>query len=298
MDVADIETGETVSKTFTVISRTMKGIQSLRDNCFAEGDEYQHLFTSDIGAKIEELRRQVEVIRGDMDNLKFAYYLFTNNEDIPIADEETKTIIDVRFSAKAKSVVTFNCEILLEAETTVDDDDYYDAVGKITYYFQELEIGGFNPTETWRDGKHILNLYYYINVQDAGLKHFVAEMNMQGGSVLIKAGGLKGAIYGQNLVSSEEWTGLIPIEENVTAFDLEDISVAEASDSVTVLTLYPELITNTDYVTSFDLIEVSVANVTDSMNMVTHVDVFPMIAEDGSLLVTEDGYRFITEGEN
>lgn len=298
LPVQDLDTQVVSQLPYVILERTIKGIQVFRDNLVAEGDEYQHVFESDLSLQIEELKKQLEVIRGDMDNLKFAYYLFTNNQDISIADEETKTIVDVRFSAKEKSVVTFNCEILLTAETTVDDDDYYDAVGKITYYFNELEIGGYYPVETWQDGKHILNLYYYINIQDAGLKHFVAEMNMAGGSVLVKAGNLRGAIYGQNLVSQDEWTGLIPIEETVSAFDLEDISVAEASDSITVLTLYPEIISNTDYVTSFDLEDISVVNVTDSMNMVTHVDIFPMITEDGSILVTEDGYRFITEGEN
>lgn len=297
MDVVDLESSEMQTITFRVLSRTMTGILSLRDNYFAEGDEFQHLFTSDIGTKIDELKRQVEIIRNDMDNLKFSYYLLTTDEDIPIGDDETKTLIDMHFTARKESVVTFNCEIILDVETTVDGDDYYDAVGKITYTYNNIEIGGYYPTETWQDGKHLLHLFYSIVVQDTSTNHFVVEMNMQGGSALIKAADLKGAIYGQNLAAADEWNGIIPIEERAPGFDLEDVSIADASDAVTILTLNPEIISNTDTVTSFDLIELPIAEATDSALAVVHTDSYRRVTEDGDVRRTEDDDTRYTEGD-
>lgn len=297
MDVADLESSEMRTLTFTVLSRTMKGILSLRDNYIAEGDEYQHLFTSDIGAKLEELRRQIEIIRDDMDNLKFAYYLFTNDQDIDIADEERKEIIDIYFSAKDKSVVTFNCEILLDVETTVDDDDYYDAVGKITYYLDSLEIWGCHPTETWQDGKHILHLYYYIIIQTPGTKRFQAFMEMSGGSVHINTANLKGAIYGQNLAGTDEWNGIIQVDERVSAFNLEETGFASVEDSVTLW--FPQLISigNTDNVSAFNLNEVSIASATDSAVAVIRIDSYRRVTEDGDIRMTEEGDVRYTEGD-
>ena len=296
LPVMDLDTEVVSQQPYVVLERTLKGIQALRDEVKAEGDEYQHVFESDLSLQVEELKKQIEVIRNDMDNLKFAYYLLTNEDDITIADEETKDLIDMFFSAKDKSVVTFNCEILLTVETTVDDDDYYDAVGKITYYIDSNEIGGFYPTETWQDGKHILNLYYYINVQDTSTKRFQVKMTMNGGSALIKSSNLKGAIYGQNLAGSDEWNGILVIDERVSIFNLEEISIAEASDSVTVLTMVPIGISGSDSVTSFDLNEISIANVTESVGVPLRVDSKPIITETGDLITTEEGYIIYTEG--
>ena len=297
LPVQDLDTQVVSQLPYIILERTIKGIQVFRDNLVAEGDEYQHVFESDLSLQIEELKKQLEVIRGDMDNLKFAYYLITNNSDIDIADGEEKPIIDVYFSAKDKSVVTFNCEILLEAETTVDDDDYYDAVGKITYFLDGNEIGGYYPTETWQDGKHILRLYYYITVQDAGTKRFQAFMEMNGGSIHINTANLKGAIYGQNLAGADDWNGIIQVDERVSAFNLEETGFASVSDAISLWFPTVMQIGNTDNVSAFNLNEVSIANATDSAVAVIRIDSYRRVTEDGDVRMTEEDDVRYTEGD-
>ena len=297
LPVQDLDTQVVSQLPYIILERTIKGIQVFRDNLVAEGDEYQHVFESDLSLQIEELKKQLEVIRGDMDNLKFAYYLITNNSDIDIADGEEKPIIDVYFSAKDKSVVTFNCEILLEAETTVDDDDYYDAVGKITYFLDGNEIGGYYPTETWQDGKHILHLYYYITVQDAGTKRFQAFMEMNGGSIHINTANLKGAIYGQNLAGADDWNGIIQVDERVSAFNLEETGFASVSDAISLWFPTVMQIGNTDNVSAFNLNEVSIANATDSAVAVIRIDSYRRVTEDGDVRMTEEDDVRYTEGD-
>lgn len=297
LPVMDLDTGVVHQLPYTILERTIKGIQALRDEIKAEGDEYQHVFESNISIQLEELKRQIEVIRDDMDNLKFAYYLLTNQDDIDIDDDEEKTLIDMYFSAKEKSVVTFNCEILLDVETTVDGDDYYDAVGKITYFLDGNEIGGYYPTETWQDGKHILHLYYYITVQDAGIRRFQVFMEMNGGSIHVNTANLKGAIYGQNLAGTDEWNGIIQVDERVSAFNLEEIQIAEVEDSLAVGTQIPTKSDLSDSVVSFNLVEISIASANERIvDVQTRVNSYAIITETGDNIITEQGDSIYTEG--
>ena len=226
------------------------------------------------------------------------YYLISNIADINVGDGETKDIVDLYFTAEKGTTVVFAVELHCEVETTVDGDDYYDAVAQFKYYFNTEELENFEPIETWQDGNHIKHLLYHFTVQEPGTKRIQVKLTMSGGSVHIDINNARGAIYGQGLVASDEWNGVIKIDETVSAFDLVDISVADVSDSVLILTLYPEIISNTDIVTSFNLEEISVINVTEAINVVTHSDTFPMVTEDGISLITEDGYRFYTEGDS
>ena len=226
--VKNLSNDTPVDTPFIVLERTITGIQALRDNFVAEGDETQNEFITDISIQLDRLKKQVKVIRDNMDNLEFAYYLLTNTEEIDIEDGEDEYIIDMWFAAKKESVVTFNCEILCDVETT----EYNDAVATLTYYLNGLEIEGFHPTETWVDGKHILNLYYYFKIQDSGIKYFKVKMQMSGGSVSIATSNLMGAVYGQNLQASSDWDGNITVEDEVSDFTLTDISFENVTDNV------------------------------------------------------------------
>ena len=226
------------------------------------------------------------------------YYLISNIADIDIDDGETRDIVDLYFAAEKGTIVVLAVELHCEVETTVDGDDYYDAVAQFQYFFNSAEVENFEPYETWQDGKHLKHLLYHFTVQEPGTKRVQVKLTMDGGSCHIDINNARGAIYGQGLVADDEWNGLIEIDENVSAFDLIDVSVADVSDSVSTITLIPETISISDTVSAFDLVETTIANVTDSVNFVTHTDTFPMISEDGIALITEDGYRFYTEGDS
>lgn len=178
---------------------------------------------------ITNLMRQTE---GD----KIQYYLITNTSDITVADGENKTIIDMRFQATKHTIAVFHAEILLTAETTVSGITYNDAVGLITYFWHDSELIDYKPVETWVDGKHILHLLYYFNIQNAEMNHFEVKLNMSGGSVVIKTAELRGSIYGQNLYATDNFDGIIRIEEDLSGVSATIGSVSGVAQFTEALT--------------------------------------------------------------
>ena len=163
---------------------------------------------------------------------KIQYYLIVNTGDITIFDGHSADIIDLYFASSKNTVVIFDAELHCDIETTVDGTDYYDAIVQFTYFYNNLELTGVEPIETWLDGKHIKHLLYYFTVQSSDINHLVVKAKIDGGNLEIKANNLRGAIYGQNLVAEEDW-GLIQIDESVSDWNLINISSVDgASDDI------------------------------------------------------------------
>ena len=159
------------------------------------------------------------------------YYSFTNVADITIADGNTETIIDIRYSAVKKTVAIFLSEILAEISTTVSGINYYDGEAEFYYYVDSLLIDRI-PKETWLDGEHIKHLLYYLTTEAGIVHHLELKCKMNGGSAFIPMGGIKACIYGQNLVASDDWSGTLKITEQSNIFNLVDISYTSATDDV------------------------------------------------------------------
>ena len=236
--VKNLSTDIPVITPFVVLERTMRGIQAIRDNFSAEGDEYQREFVTDVSVEIEELKKIVEVMQNDLDNLAFRYYLITNTSDIEIGDGETKSIFndDLRFTATKNTVVVFQAEILLEVETTVDDDDYYDAEAVFEYTFNSAPITDYTPTEIWTDGNHVMHLLKYFEIRNSGTENILdVTLTMTGGSASISSANMRGGLYGQNLVASDEWNGYIRIRETPSLWNMVDITFNAATDTESVV---------------------------------------------------------------
>jgi len=147
---------------------------------------------------------------------KIQYYSFTNASDIKIEDGETKTIINIRFQCTQPTTAIFHAEVLLQAETTVDDITYKDAIGKVLYYFNSELVVDYEPQQVWMDGRHMLHLLYYFNLQNTQINDFDVRLNMIGGSAFIKQMSIKAAIYGQNLYATDKFDGIIKITEDLS----------------------------------------------------------------------------------
>lgn len=235
MDVEDIETYDKHTLTFRVLKRTIKGVQSLRDEIEAEGDEKQKEFVSDINVQMEELNSIVDEIIDDIDSLTIRYYLITNTEDIEVLDTQTEKIVEISFQAKKDTTVVFQLEALVDVETTHVNNtvDYYDEQLKVTYELNEQEIVDYYPVETWQDGKHILHLMKYFTVleSETAMKLEV-YLTSTGGDVSIEVNRMRAMLYGQNLVASDKWNGRIEIEENSSIFELPVMIFGTYTDSV------------------------------------------------------------------
>ena len=145
---------------------------------------------------------------------KIQYYTFTNADNIRIEDGETKKVIDIRFQSTQPTTAIFHAEILLNAETTVEDITYNDLKCTVVYYWREALVTDYGPVETWQDGKHILHLLYYFNIQDTQINYFEVRLKMSGGAADIGQAQIKSAIYGQNLYATDKFDGILKLEQS------------------------------------------------------------------------------------
>lgn len=180
-------------------SMTLKGV-----------GEDPNLYATEGGVESE-----ISGLASQIDSKTIYFYNFTNVGEINIADGEEKEICNIRFTTLSSASVIFQLEALLETTTTEDDGEYEDLVGKISYFFNELELTNYHPKETWVDGKHILHLFYPMDIQTASANHFVVTLQCDGGSVKIPIRSIKSSIYGQSLAATDRWDGNINIRQEI-----------------------------------------------------------------------------------
>lgn len=152
---------------------------------------------------------------------KIQYYILTNLSEINVEDGNQEKIIDILFQTTKPTIVAFQAEILCEVETTVDGIDYDDCRIKVTYELDDIELTDYYPMETLQDGQHLLHLVKFFNInQEANIRLFEVYLEADGGSVKILTQSLNGCLYGQNLIASDDWGGILQPEEEVDDFEL------------------------------------------------------------------------------
>lgn len=157
--------------------------------------------------------KDISGLMSQTDENGIQYYTYMNTEDIDIADGNVWPVVALRFTTMQTEKVTFQAEIL------VDVDAQDEAEITATYQLDGAEIR-FKPTETWRDGKHILNLWYVIEVEPNTLFRWVVYLEVNGGSVHIDAENARAAVWGQGLVSVKAWDGYIDVEDTLGLIDI------------------------------------------------------------------------------
>lgn len=168
--------------------------------------------------------KNLEGLRSSVSSSDILFFNYENASAIQIGDGESKSIIDIRFTSSVSIGVLFQAEILLDATATSED-----VIGTIEYTLNELTIVGYNPTETWKNGKHILSLMYMLTIDANLINRWLVKLNITGGSIGIAQGAIRAVIYGQGLVGTVEWDGFITLEEKLTQIVLKDaIEVSKA----------------------------------------------------------------------
>lgn len=168
--------------------------------------------------------KNLEGLRNNVSTNEILFFNYENASAIQIDDGESKAIIDIRFTSSVSIGVLFQAEILLEATATEAD-----VIGTIEYTLNEVTIIGYNPTETWKNGKHILSLMYMLMIEENSINRWLVKLNITGGSIAIAQGAVRAVIYGQGLVGTVEWDGFITLEEKLTQIALKDaIEVSKA----------------------------------------------------------------------
>ena len=158
--------------------------------------------------------------RTDKNGVQF--YTFKNAEEKTIGDGEQEELIYIRFTTMDARQVTFQAEILADAEATVDE-----VVAQIDYYLDGAVVANYQPTETWtEDGKHIISLYYMIDVEPNRLYQWGVRLTADGGTITIPQGNARGTVWGQGLVAVGAWGGFIDVEDTIAEIPLDSITVA------------------------------------------------------------------------
>lgn len=166
--------------------------------------------------------KNLEGLRSSVSSSDILFFNYENASALQLGDGDSKAIIDIRFTSAVSIGVLFQAEVLLEATATEED-----VVGSIEYTLNEVTIIGYNPTETWKNGKHILSLMYMLMIDANSINRWLVKLSIAGGSVSIAQGCIRAVIYGQGLVGTVEWDGFITLEEKLTRIAV--------TDSITVL---------------------------------------------------------------
>lgn len=161
--------------------------------------------------------KNLEGLRNNVSTNEILFFNYENASAIQIGDGESKAIIDIRFTSSVSIGVLFQAEILLEATATEAD-----VIGTIEYTLNEVTIIGYNPTETWKNGKHILSLMYMLMIDANSINRWLVKLSIAGGSIAIAQGAVRAVIYGQGLVGTVEWDGFITVEEKLTQIAVLD----------------------------------------------------------------------------
>lgn len=176
--------------------------------------------------------KNIEGLMQNQKNNDIVFTSFENAEELVIADGDRETIIDIRFASNKASFVIFQAEILGEIETIVSGITYNDAELKFYYISNESEILTFHPREVYVDGKHIINLIYVIPVDMNIVNHWQVELELSGGSITIPAENIKATIYGQGIVVSEEWDGIIDASDRMSDIILNSMIIDTIDTSI------------------------------------------------------------------
>lgn len=207
----------------------------------------------------DKVDKEIAGLMSKTDKNSIQFYTFKNADWIVVNDDQTKELMYIRFTTMEAKQVTFQAEILCDANVSAEE-----LVAQIEYYLDGVVISDYKPTETWsEDGKHIISLYYVIDVEPNHLYQWQVKMNVDGGSVAILPEQVRGTIWGQGLVALSAWDGFIDIEETMSVIPLDSITVATFTDACSIAAQEPIAINIADQLTSIELDSIDVAEFED-----------------------------------
>lgn len=208
--------------------------------------------------------KNLEGLRNNVSTNEILFFNYENASAIQIGDGESKAIIDIRFTSSVSIGVLFQAEVLLDA--TAEED----VIGSIEYTLNEVTIIGYNPTETWKNGKHILSLMYMLMIEENSINRWMVKLNIAGGSIAIAPGAVRAVIYGQGLVGTVEWDGFITLEEKLTQIAVLD-SLTVSKDMI--CTVVADMIDVNKNIVSEQLQTVQLEDITTVGNLLDKAEI-------------------------
>ena len=199
---------------FYILSRTLSGVQNLRDEYEAEGDEFQRVFITDLQSMVETIAESVQEISGRLQDFSLNYVYFTNESEVFVSDGSEVNIAEVNFTVTKETQVVFLMEYLLDVETTQDGIDFNELHLTVKYYFDDVLINTRTPKETYVDGDHVLSLSYLLYLEEPSQHDWRIALEADGGNVTIAIAQAQNVLYGQCLMQSA-WNGRLSFTQPV-----------------------------------------------------------------------------------
>lgn len=173
--------------------------------------------------------KNIEGLSSNVKSGDIKFFTFINAANYRITDGDIMNVIDIKFTSGVATVVMFNAEILLNSKSKAEAEA---TICKAMYSLNGIDILEFIPTETYKNGKHILNLMYIINIQENSINRWVVALNAIGGMIDIERGCIRASLYGQGLVGDIEWDGYITIEDTLNTIGLKYITTSDKVNTI------------------------------------------------------------------
>ena len=157
-------------------------------------------------------------------------YTFVNADDFELEDSTETDILEIQFATITPKIVNLWHEINLDVEAI---DSSQPITCRARYYLNE-DLIAYSPVTSWdNDGEHLLHLLYFLASLDSG-KPYTWKVSLELGNATgtIDIEDIHASLYGQGLVATDEWSGLINISD-VYSFQLDGGMYANITELVT-----------------------------------------------------------------
>lgn len=224
-------------------------------------------------------------------------YSFINAQAISLGNQDEEQIVNIRFATISPKIVNIWHEVKLDVEA-IDDTEPITCTAR--YYLND-DLIAYTPVTTWNnDGFHLLHLLYFLNELESSTPYsWKVTLELENATGEIAIGDVHASLYGQGLVATDEWSGIIEVADafsvhyGATGYytSLEDdaalvVDIPTAPEAKTFTDAF-SLSLGSKYTTSFS----------DFANINITTPIFNLIAENGENLLAENGDNLTTEGD-
>ena len=227
---------------------------------------------------------------------EYRFDIVRNGKEVNVGDGESKRVTRASILCKPDAQIKLDCEILVDISLSDGEEK---AIGEVTYVLDNTVLER-KPIETWIEGKHILNLDYFLSIAEPGLHTFDIFLTMTDGDAHIDEFGVLEVFSGIGIVAESGFNGRIEIEETIDhGFALNNIVLGgNYDDGVVASVQAPLTITFTESASGFPLHDTGFnSNVVDAVRITRQMDWSGRVTESGDVRMTEDGDVRYTENE-
>ena len=227
---------------------------------------------------------------------EYRFDIVRNGKEVNVGDGESKRVTRASILCKPDAQIKLDCEILVDISLSDGEEK---AIGEVTYVLDNTVLER-KPIETWIEGKHILNLDYFLSIAEPGLHTFDIFLTMTDGDAHIDEFGVLEVFSGIGIAAESGFNGRIEIEETIDhGFALNNIVLGgNYDDGVVASVQAPLTITFTESASGFPLHDTGFnSNVVDAVRITRQMDWSGRVTESGDVRMTEDGDVRYTENE-